>query len=210
MTFFSCACSRSMRVCYIRSRSRVITYCTVSKVIPLREITAISGIASHFKRQIEVGLTNVILTAHFFLRESSPGYAEKARFVHLCLISARNFRTVENKQLTASRSSSASLCFSPGSSNVERSITLMLAHSSVSDVGLGRSHLGRAGACVTAAGILCSVKCCCRPVLVQFFGRKHYHLYPGSYTEVHPAVLRYTAFQSLRLRCEHAIPRQDS
>jgi hypothetical protein len=58
-------------------------------------------------------------------------------------------------QHTASLSSSANFCLPPGSSKVERSIILISAQSSFSDVLLGRSHFGMDGASVYVAdGIL--------------------------------------------------------
>jgi hypothetical protein len=58
-------------------------YSSVSIVVTGGKVTAVFGVALLFNGEVEVCLSNVILTVHFFLGESCSNYTEEAGVVHL-------------------------------------------------------------------------------------------------------------------------------
>lgn len=57
--------------------------CTVSEIVAIREVAAIFWVALLFEWEIEVCLTNVILTVYFFLCKACADYAEETSIVYL-------------------------------------------------------------------------------------------------------------------------------
>jgi hypothetical protein len=59
------------------------TYSSVSVVVTRGKVTAVLGVAFLFSGEVEVCLSNVILSVHFFLGKSCSNYTEEAGVVYL-------------------------------------------------------------------------------------------------------------------------------
>lgn len=127
------------------------THSAVSKIVALSKIASQLRLILLFDRSFKKFLSNAELSCNFFFGKTGPGNAEKASRLNLPMLFVIVKPQNTLRKHTALRSSSASLCFSPGSSKEDMSMSAMSAQSKLALVLAGGFHCGSSGG--TAEGM---------------------------------------------------------